>query len=429
MKLLHITAHLGGGVGKVLSRLIEASARHGDGIHHTIACLEAPERDQFVGHALAHGATLLICPTAQELAERIAGADIVQLEWWHHPVVAGWMCSGPLPPMRLVVWSHVSGLHVPVPPTGFVTAPARFLFTSPCALGRPELAALPAAARQQLGAVFSSGGFDDLPPPPERAADAPLRVGYLGTLNFAKLHPEILDYLAAVDLPDFRLILIGDPTHGQALFAEAERRGLAGRLELRGYRTDVAAELAGLDVLAYLLNPLHYGTTENALLEAMAMGVVPVVLDNPAEQHLVRHGETGLVVSGPADFAVALRRLAAQPAERQALAYAASHDIRQRFDVGHTTAQLRSHYQAVLAEPRRSIDLRPAFGPAPADWFLACQDSEPGRFSADGTVDLSGTPPHFLFEPSKGSVRHFQRSFPDDARLAAWARAIEAAAP
>lgn len=429
MKLLHVTAHLGGGVGKVLSRLVEASARQGDGIQHTIACLEAPERDQFVGHALAHGATLLICPTADELARRIAGADIVQLEWWHHPVVAGWLGRGPLPPMRLVVWSHVSGLHVPLPPTAFVTAPHRFLFTSPCGLDRPEFAALTAAQRQRLDAVFSSGGFDDLPPPPERPDDAPLRVGYFGTLNFAKLHPEILDYLAAVDLPGFKLILIGDPAHGQSLVAEAERRGLGGRLELRGYRTDVAAELAQLDVLAYLLNPLHYGTTENALLEAMAMGVVPIVLDNPAERHLVRHGETGLMVSSPADFATALRRLATLPAERRALATAASHEIRRRFDVAHTAARLRGHYQAVLAEAPRSIDLRPALGPTPSDWFLACQGSEARRFLPDGSVDLSGTPPHFLFEPSKGSARHFHRAFPDDPRLAGWARALEAAQP
>lgn len=429
MKLLHITAHMGGGVGKVLSRLVEASARRGDGIHHTIACLEAPDRDQFVSHALAHGATLVICPTAQELAERIAEADLVQLEWWHHPVVAGWLASGPLPPMRLLVWSHISGLHVPVPPMGFVSAPARFLFTSPCALDRAEIAALSEAQRQRLGAVFSSGGFDDLPSPPQRPADAPLRVGYLGTLNFAKLHPKILDYVAATDLPGFKLILIGDTHHCEALLDEARHRGLTDRLELRGYCTDVAAELAQLDVLAYLLNPLHYGTTENALLEAMAMGVVPVVLDNPAERHLVSHGETGLVVSSPADFAAALRHLAAHPAERQALSDAASRGVRQRFDVSRTAAQLHSHYQAVLAEPRRSIDLRPIFGAHPADWFIACQDGEAERFRPDGSVDLDGNPPHFLFEPSKGSARHFHRCFPDDSRLTAWAGALEAALP
>lgn len=424
MRLLHITAHLGGGVGKVLSRLVEASARRGDGVQHSIACLEAPEKSQFVDHVRTHGGELLICPNSAELAERAAAADIVQLEWWHHPALAAWLGAGPLPAMRLVVWSHISGLHVPQLPPAFVAAPARFLFTSPCSWSLSALAGLDGDARERVDAVFSSGGFDDLPDPPRRPLDGPLRVGYLGTLNFAKLHPRLLDFIAAVDLPDFRLALVGDPTTGAALLEEAQRRGLADRLEMRGYRSDVGAELAGFDVLAYLLNPQHYGTTENALLEAMAMGVVPVVLDNPAEGHLVQHGETGWVVDAPAGFAAALDQLAARPELRQRLSRQASQTVRRRFAVEHTAEHLLGHYRAVLAEAKRCWDFRPIFGDTPADWFRSCQGPEAWRFRDDGAVDLDGEPPHVLFERSKGSVFHYQRQFPDDPRLASWAEGL-----
>lgn len=306
VELLHVTAHLGGGVGKVLASLVAESWRRQSGIRHTVACLEAPEKFQFVEQLRSHGGHLLLCPTHQELAAQIQQADIVQLEWWHHPVVAGWMCGSELPPMRLVVWSHVSGLHPPEIPPAFVAAPHRFLFTSPCSWEHPRLAALKSTVRRRMDVVFSSGGFDDLPAPVVRPSDGSLRVGYVGTLNFAKLHPRLLDFLAAVRLPGFRLILVGDPTMGAELLANAASAGLGNRIELRGYQAAVAKELAGFDVLAYLLNPLHYGTTENALLEAMAMGVVPVVLDNPAERHLVAHLQTGLVVEGLAAFADAL---------------------------------------------------------------------------------------------------------------------------
>lgn len=426
MKLLHITAHLGGGVGKVLSRLVEATARRQDGIRHTIACLEAPEKSQFVEHVRAHGGELLLCPGHDELARHAVEADIVQLEWWHHPAVAGWLGAGALPPMRLVVWSHVSGLHVPELPPAFVIAPMRFLFTSPCTWSHPGLAVLEGEARRRVDAVFSSGGFDDLPEPPERPHDGPLRVGYLGTLNFAKLHPRLLDYLAAVDLPGFRLALVGDPTTGEELLEEAARRGLAERLDMRGYRADVAAELAGFDVLAYLLNPLHYGTTENALLESMAMGVVPVVLDNPAERHLVRHGETGWVVCGPDAFAAALGRLAGRPDERSRMSRAAAVDVRRRFAVDHTAEHLLGHYRSVMNETKRPWDFRPIFGNTPADWFRSCQGREAWRFRDDGGVDLSNDPPHCLFERSKGSVFHYRKVFPEDGRLATWAEAMEA---
>lgn len=421
LHLLHITAHLGGGVGKVLSRLVEHSARHGDGVRHTIVCLEAPEKPAFADHARNHGGTLYIgCDTAQ-LAELIEASDIVQVEWWHHPILAGWLCGGALPAMRLVVWSHVSGLSVPELFPAFVAAPQRFLFTSPCSGLHPALVALDGPALQRVDAVFSSSGFDDLTEPPACTGEWALRVGYVGTLNFAKLHPGLLDFVAAVDLPDFRLALVGDPTTGSELLEEAQRRHLTGRLDIRGYRADVAAELAGFDAFAYILNPRHYGTTENALLEAMAMGVVPVVLDNPAERFLVRHGETGVVVDSPRAFADAIVDLARRPEWRARLARAASLDVRTRFAVGGTAERLNAHYRALMGEEKRTWDFRGVFGAAPADWFLACQGQEAWRFRDDGCVDLNGHPPHSLFERSKGSALHYHRYFPDDPKLKGWA--------
>jgi len=426
MRLLHITAHLGGGVGKVLSRLAEESSRRSDGIRHVVACLEAPEKSAFADHLSEHGAELLICPGNQELAQQISRADIVQLEWWHHPVMAGWMCSGQLPPMRLVVWSHVSGLYLPELRPDFVAIPHRFLFTSPCSLLHPSLSALDDRARSRADFVFSSGGFDGLPAPPERKYEGALRVGYLGTLNFAKLHPRLLDFVDAVGLPDFRMVLVGDPTTGAELMDQATRRGLDGRVELRGYREDVVPELAGFDVLAYILNPLHYGTTENALLEAMAMGVVPVVLDNPAERHLVENGENGLVVSNPKEFADALAWLHAHPEECRRLSAAASRKVRGMFSIGITSERLARHYWDLMTESKRLYDFRPIFGDTPADWFRSCQGQEAWRFRDDGGVDLQGEPPHVLFERTKGSVFHYHRTFRADPRLASWAKGMAA---
>lgn len=426
MRLLHVTAHLGGGVGKVLSSLVAESRRRQSGIRHTVICLEAPEKFQFVDRLRSGGGCLLICPTRQELAAQIRQADIVQLEWWHHPVVAGWMCADELPPMRLVVWSHISGLHPPEIPPAFLAAPHRFLFTSPCSWEHPRLAALKATVGGRVGTVFSSGGFNDLLEPPVRSHDGPLRIGYLGTLNFAKLHPRLLQFVAAVRLPGFRLVLVGDSTTGVELLTDAVSDGLENRIELRGYRADIAKELAGFDVMAYLLNPLHYGTTENALLEAMAMGVVPIVLNNPAERCLVTHLETGVVVDSPMAFAEALDWLAAHPDERARMSANAAHTVRTRFAVGRTVDGLMTHYRAVLNEEKRSYDFRPIFGREPADWFRACQGEEGWRFSdSDASKRATGRSPSFLYEKNKGSVFHYRAIYPSDARLAHWARKLE----
>jgi glycosyltransferase involved in cell wall biosynthesis len=429
MRVLHITAHLGGGIGKVLSRLAAESARRRDGVRHVIASLEVPEKQQFVDHLQSHGGALVVAPSSHQLAEEIQRADIVQVEWWHHPIVAGWLCAGELPAMRLIVWSHVSGLHAPEIPPAFVAAPHRFLFTSPCSLEHPQVSALRFALGKRMGVVFSAGGFEDLPVSIDRPPRHGVRAGYVGTLNFAKLHPHILEFVAAVRAPGFRLALVGDPTTGSRLLEQASAQGIADRLDFRGYRPDVAKELAGFDVFAYLLNPLHYGTTENALLEAMAMGVVPVVLNNPAERHLIAHMKTGLVVKGAAEFADAIDWLEAHPAEWARLSSTASQTVRARFSAARTTEGLNGHYRSVLEEDKRPFDFRPIFGAEPADWFRSCQGTESWRFDAGGgALSSARRGPEFLYEKTKGSVFHYRNVYPTDVRLTRWAQELEAVA-
>lgn len=424
INVLHITAHLGGGVGKVLSRLVEHSARQGGMLRHTIACLESPEKTQFADTVAANDGQLLITPSRASLDMHIRQADIVQLEWWHHPEVAALLASGMNTPMRLLVWSHVSGLHTPALTPEFVSLPARFLFTSPCSASAPRLAKLGDTARRRTATVFSSGGFGDLPSVPERSANEPPRVGYLGSLTPAKMHPRFLDFVAAVDDRQICIDLVGDSAPGMKLMEEARQRGLANRLRLRGYQTDVADVLAHLDILAYPLNPQHYGTTENALLEAMAMGVVPIVLDNPAERCLVEHGRTGLVVTNPTSFAEALRFLMTHPKERASLSAEAARSVRERFAIDVTYRSLLGHYMTLMTEDKCRYDFAPVLGAQAADWFLSAQGDEAWRFKDDGSVDLSGDLPYALRENSKGSVFHYARSFPEDRRLAGWAASM-----
>lgn len=426
--VLHITAHLGGGVGKVLSRLVEESNKARDGILHTIVALEVLEKSQFADHLTAHGGKLIVCPSREELNRLVSSADIVQLEWWHHPIVAAWLCSGLLPEMRLIVWSHVSGLHPPLILPEFVRLPHRFIFTSPCSLEHPELAQKNATSQVKTSIVFSSGGFNDMPKNPRRLLRRPLRAGYIGTLNFSKLHPQLLDYLAAVTLPDFNLTMIGDPTTGAELLAEASMRNISTRLSVRGFSTSIVEDLAKMDVFVYLLNPLHYGTTENALLEAMAMGVLPIVLPNPAERHLVTNKETGLWVNNPKHFSETLNWLTENPQEYQRISKNAAADVRTRFSVSKTLTQLNQNYSTILLEKKRSFDFRPIFGHDPAEWFRSCQGEQIWRFQ--DIIKEPQTPstpgPHYLYEKSKGSVFHYHKKFPSDSRLAAWSAILGA---
>ena len=46
-QVLHLTAHLGGGVGKALSGIVRQAKDSGSKFQHVIICLEEPEKSQF----------------------------------------------------------------------------------------------------------------------------------------------------------------------------------------------------------------------------------------------------------------------------------------------------------------------------------------------------------------------------------------------
>ena len=428
MQVLHLTAHLGGGVGKALSGLVAQASKSGSGVKHLFVSLEKPEKDQFVNHVRQHGGEVIICPDNKRLEKLMSDSDIVQLEWWNHPATIKTLCSPSIPPIRLLTWCHVSGLYNPIIPQGLIRSSQKFLFTSPCSFESKEVMSLGSEFRERLGVVSSSGGFDGLP---ERrpAADERIAVGYIGSLNFAKLHPRYVDYLAAVKIPGFRVRMIGDLLNQDVLNQQCDSFGKTGMLEFRGYVSDVASELSSINVLAYLLNPEHYGTTENALLEAMATGIVPIVLDNPAERQIVTDHTTGLIVRSPGEFAEAIEWLSNNPAERQKVGSQAAKSVRERFSAEKMETSLNRYYQEVLHVEKRKIAFSEIFGKDPAQWFLSCQKDkhifgEDGSINADRSVPLS----YGLFEKTKGTVYHFSEYFPENLRLKLWAKNLKSLA-
>jgi glycosyltransferase involved in cell wall biosynthesis len=419
INVLHITAHLGGGIGKALSGLVSNSPPE-QGIRHEIACLEPPAKVQFMEKLSRAGCRVIVAPSIDGLAERIEAADIVQLEWWGHPATIAALCSRPLPAMRLLVWCHVSGIHTPVIPSRLLTSAHCFLFSSPCSYEAAEVARLSPVDRMRTGVIHSSGGFTGLEAP-ERDHDAPLAAGYLGSLNFAKLHPHYIEFLSHVDNHGFTVRMIGDITNRDILEEQCRKAGRPGMLEFVGYTTDVASELAAINVLPYLLNPCHYGTSENALLEAMAMGVVPIVLDNPAERCLVKDRETGLIVNTPREFANAVSWLARHPDERRRMSRKAAATVLERFAVKETVEAFTFRYASVNAQGKTFIPFTSILGRTPVEWFLVNQ-KHPEFFTDElqpGLIDEFILPG--LFERTKGSLFHYARQFPDDARLSMWA--------
>ena len=422
LKICHLLPHLGGGVGKALSGLASQTINSSSGVQHLFICLERPKKSQFVDLIRDCGYEVIVCPARDRLEEIIGDVDIVQLEWWSHPATIKSLCSLSFPPIRFLIWCHVSGLHNPIIPQRLILASQKFLFTSPCSLEAREVVNVFPQVEDRLDVVSSSGGFDELPKNICQLNED-LSVGYIGSLNFAKLHPQYVDYLSAVDIPGFNVKLVGDITNQDILNKQCDVMGKAGMLDFRGYTPDIVSELTSINVLAYILNQEHYGTTENALLEAMAMGIVPIVLDNACERHIVDDHKTGLIVNSPYEFAEAMDWLYYNPDKRKKLGKQAARSVRKRFTAKTMEASLNRHYQSLMTVEKREVVFADIFGSDPADWFLSCQENK-SIFAKDGNINFcnSISKKYILFEKSKGSVFHFNDYFPDNLNLRLWAK-------
>jgi len=120
-------------------------------------------------------------------------------------------------------------------------------------------------------------GKDPAPAAPFRA-NTPRVILATSQLNPDKGHADLLDALArlAASGRDFRCRFLGTGSAEAQLKAQAERLGLAERIAWPGFVADVRAELARADIFTL---PSRSEGLPNALLEAMAEGLLPVARD------------------------------------------------------------------------------------------------------------------------------------------------------
>ncbi len=410
MNILHLTPHLGGGVGKAHAAISAASSPD---VRRRYFLLEEPRDRRFPALVEAAGATLMTGGSA-ELQAAVEAADIVQIEWWNHPRLYQCLSEWSLPAMRSVVWAHISGLFPPLLPERLAEMPDRLLFTSPCSLQAENLRDLPLSSRARLGVVNSGFGFEAVADRVQNPSQNSSRAVYLGTVDFVKMHPAFFEIVDAVEHEDFSVSVWGqfDPGGEPASRAAAMRQ--PARVSLEGAHQDPQSMLSEAGILVYLLRPDHYGTAENVLIEAMSLGVVPLVMANPAEMAVVENGRTGLVATDPADAAVKLAWMLRHPGRVAAMGRAAAAAIAQTHRPSLSAHALETCYGELLSQPKRVVDFTEFLGSNAAGWFLSTQARRGGSlvmadFPSSGAA-------------SKGSLAHFLACMPEDATLRALAK-------
>jgi len=405
IKVVHVTAHLGGGIGRILSS-IAIYSKSGCEFEHTIITLEATQMSQFEELCKNHGITVLLASEC-DLNSIIMQADIVQVDWWHHPLTTQFMvnCLSRIK-CRLLIWSHISGCNYPAIPSRFVFLPDAFVFATPFSYENPFWSEEERRQIIERSHVVVSSGID-IDKPVKKKSHTSFNVGYIGFLGYSKTHPEFVKYCESVyDIPDIKFIVVGDTAYGEQLVKDAQASELIrDKMVFAGYSLNVLDNLAEFDVFGYPLNPDHTGTAENALLEAMGAGVVPVVLNQCAEKYLVQNMKTGLVVNGISEYSQAIRWLYENPHKRLRLGNNASKFVIEEYHIRTTTNKINKVYDELMKSDKSFHDAASVFGKTPYEWFLSCYMGDENN--------IRGT----AFAETKGSAKHYLKYFNYDEKL------------
>ena len=424
-RVVHVIRQIAAG-GSSQAALL--AARFTPGVQPTLVSL-LPAAEPDVSAAREARMELISAPDSGQLHVMLAEADLVHIHFWNNPDLYRLM-RGAWPPARVLVWSTVAGQHPPqiIPPQMVAWADA-IAVTSPISLELPALAGAPQGSVHLVSASANASALAAISRQPHEG----FNVGYLGTVDFAKLHPDFVALCAGVNVPGVRFLVAGLGGAYDQLRQQAHALGVAERFELRGFVKSVGAYLAGLDVFGYPLAIGNYATSELALQEALLIGVPPVVFDQPSMRHVVQHKHTGLLVATASEYCRAIEYLYHQPTERARLSANARAYGQQHVSPARMGEQFAEIYAELLRRPKRvrtwpvGVEAGPwmaaaafvdSLGGAAPQYEISLQSEGEAALRADQVIEQSD---HLMTAPASGGMMDWRRCYPNDAWLRVWA--------
>jgi glycosyltransferase involved in cell wall biosynthesis len=407
-----------GGAGRALLTAARASAAVAP-IDHSIASLNTADA-HMAATARERGIDILDAPSPSALRTAIEAADIVQVHFWNSPELYE-LLLGDLPAMRLLLWSHVAGEHPPQ-----VLIPELIEFCDRALASSTYTTALPGLSG--LETIPAVAGWERVEGVRRGDRQGPFTVGYIGTLDFAKLHPAFVSMSVGMQIPDARFLVCGTGGALAVLRQQVAEHGAEGQFEFPGYVEDIRSAIATMDVFGYPLSEGTSATSELVLQEVMYAGVPAVVLGSGAVSLTVIHGETGFVVHDEAAYSAAVEYLYANPVERRRLGAAAAVFARRTWSPERVGPRWVEVYESVMSAPKRTRSWSKTPDTGAGRFIQSLGDTAPQfaaslRAEGDAAVDadrrIAASQP--VLCSGGGGILFYRDHYPDDGWLRMWA--------
>lgn len=427
--ILHVSAHFGGGVGTILYNVIYELSKF-DFYSQQLVLLDNINAK---GISCCSNSKINyrdnVAPTDHDLHTQVEQADIVIVHFWNHPLIYKFLHSFSGKTARIIFWCHTNGHNAPQSFTeAMIWFPSTLAFSTDYSYSSPLIVDQPDDfIKHNTTTIFDSAGTNGY----ENIIHQPhsnFNVGYIGTVNYSKIHREFISICSKINIPNAKFIVCGEDENN-IIEQEVIDSGYFDKFDFRGYATDITPILSILDVFGYPLHSGHYGTGEQVLIEAMSAGIPQVVLNNGAEQFVVKNGVTGFVADTIPEYIAAIEELYHDAQLRKTMSEASRQYAIEHYSIGHIINLWRQAFANIVKREKQPCIFSGAENITnDAELFL----SSLGKSEASDTYTKAlsffpGDPPEEIKEQlaslppiyhasTKGSLKHYN-TFLQDIRL------------
>jgi glycosyltransferase involved in cell wall biosynthesis len=438
-RILHITTHLGGGVGAVLLETLKSHQNDSEWQHEIIVFEELSDSEK--KHFKGFHKHILRTRDHEIIQKKISQSDIIQIEWWNHPLIYLFLLKFPFPKCRISVCSHISGFHRPqIITKNVVNFSDIFLATTKATL---EIDLLQESKniglKNKIEVINYPMNFQKFKIFQKKDSST-FNIGYVGTLDYSKLHRNFLSIASKINIPNSKFILCGEDIDDK-IYQESLGFSKA-RFVFNGLVENIVPIYEQLDVLGYPLNPNHYGTGEQVIREAMFLELPIVAFNNPCERSIIKNGFNGLLVRTEKEYVKAIESLYNNKRLGITLGKNARHSVLTQLNPDRVFNELGEKYSRLLAKNKSKknflfsilefnksddIDLGAilfieSLGHEKSIFLESfVPQSEASKKTAD--IEISNCEIG-LRSKNKGGLFQYLRYFPDDKNLNYWADLI-----
>ena len=298
IKVLHLTPHYGTGVGTVIRNFaIYQNKNYKNFFFHEYFSLEYTNsytKKIFNKNKIKFSEKVYY--NINYLKKKISKSDIILVHWWNHPLLMDFLANQELPSSRVVFWSHITGKIAPNCITeDILKFPDKFVFTTPVSKSIPSFLKLPENIKKKMPVIWSTGGIDRVKIY-KKKINKYFIVGYIGNLDFTKLHPEFIQICERSYKNNIRFVVVGKIVNN-SLLDQATKSEIKNKIIFKGYVSEKEKWklLSQFDLFGYPLAKYHYGSCDQSIQEAMAAKIPIVTLNNSMEKKMIKNNFSGFV--------------------------------------------------------------------------------------------------------------------------------------